>query len=165
MYFVVSGEVVLERNGTQGHTVVLQRVRHGFVAEASLQSGSYHCDALVTGDGEAVILPVAALQDELTRDPQFALRWVHMLSGEVRRLRAQCERLSLRGVGERLVHMIETEGVDGRLAVPSGLKYLAAELAVTHEALYRALAALEAEKVVVRDAGAISLRRGCLRPE
>lgn len=159
MYFVASGEIVLERIGAQGNAVVLQRIRHGFVAEASLQSGSYHCDGLVTADGEAVALPLEALKTELARDPDFALRWIGMLNGEVRRLRAQCERLSLRGVGERLLHLVESEGIDGRLAVASGLKSLATELAVTHEALYRAVATLEKEKIIVRTPGGISLRR------
>lgn len=159
IYFVATGEIVLERMGEQGKAVVLQRIRHGFVAEASLQSGSYHCDGLVTADGEAVALPMEALRSELAEDPEFALRWIGMLNGEVRRLRAQCERLSLRGVGERLLHLIESEGVEGRLAVTSGLKSLATELAVTHEALYRAVAELEANHVVVREPGAISLRR------
>lgn len=159
MYFVLTGEIVLERIGARGNAVVLQRVRHGFVAEASLHSASYHCDGLVTADGEAVALPLESLKGELERDPAFALRWIGMLNAEVRRLRAQCERLSLKGVGERLLHLIETEGVDGRLAIPTGLKSLATELAVTHEALYRAVATLEAEKVVLREPGAISLRR------
>jgi len=159
MYFVVSGEIVLERSGASGNAVVLQRVRHGFVAEASLHSASYHCDGLVTADGDAVALPLEALTGELARHPEFALRWIGMLNQEVRRLRGQCERLSLRGVGERLLHLIETEGDHGSLAVPHGLKSLATELAVSHEALYRAVATLEDEKVVVRDGGAISLRR------
>lgn len=159
MYFVVSGEIVLERIGASGNAVVLQRVRHGFVAEASLQSASYHCDGVVTAEGDAVALPLEALTGELARNPEFALRWIGMLNQEVRRLRGQCERLSLRGVGERLLHLIETEGDHGRLAVPHGLKSLATELAVSHEALYRAVATLEHEKIVVRDGGAISLRR------
>ena len=159
MYFVVSGEIVLERIGAQGNAVVLQRVRHGFIAEASLQSGTYHCDGLVTADGEAAALPLETLKGELARDSEFSLRWISMLNDEVRRLRAQCERLSLRSVGERLLHAIETEGVNGRLAVPSGLKSLATELAVTHEALYRAVATLEKNRVVFREPGGISLRR------
>jgi CRP-like cAMP-binding protein len=159
MYFVVTGEIVLERIGASGNAVVLQRVRHGFVAEASLESASYHCDGLVTAAGSAVALPLEALTGELVRNREFALRWIGMLNQEVRRLRGQCERLSLRGVGERLLHLIETEGDHGRLAVPHGLKSLATELAVSHEALYRAVATLEDEKIVVRDSGEISLRR------
>jgi CRP-like cAMP-binding protein len=157
MVFVVSGEIALERVGEQGNTVVLQRVRGGFVAEASLQSGSYHCDAVVISAGQAVSLPIEPLRAELATDPAFALRWIGMLNAEVRRLRAQCERMSLKGVGQRLLHMIETEGVDGRLRIGSGLKSLATELAVTHEALYRALAVLEKGGVVSRETGFISL--------
>ncbi len=160
MYFVVSGEIVLERMGEQGDSVVLQRVRQGFLAEASLQSGRYHCDAVVTTPGQAVALPIEPLKAELATDSAFALRWIGMLNAEVRRLRAQCERMSLKGVGERLLHMIETEGAEGRLRIGSGLKSLATELAVTHEALYRAVAALEKDCTVLREKGFITLVQG-----
>jgi DNA-binding GntR family transcriptional regulator len=80
-----------------------------------------------------------------------------MLNAEVRRLRAQGERMSLKGAGDRLLHMIETEGVDGRLRIGSGLKSLATELAVSHEALYRAVAALEKIGVVDRESGCLVL--------
>lgn len=159
MYFVVGGEIVLERMGEGGDPVVLQRVRQGFVAEASLQSGSYHCDAVVTVPGHAVALPIEPLKAKLATDSAFALRWIGMLNAEVRRLRAQCERMSLKGVSERLLHMIETEGVDGCLRTGSGLKSLATELAVSHEALYRALARLEKSGVIVREAGCIVVAR------
>lgn len=157
MYFVEGGEIVLERMGEQGDPVVLQRVRQGFVAEASLQSSSYHCDAVVTAPGQAVVLPIEPLKAALATDSTFALRWIGMLNDEVRRLRAQCERMSLKGVGERLLHMIETEGVDGQLRTGSGLKSLATELAVSHEALYRAVATLEKDGVVFRKTGSIAL--------
>ncbi|QHE85318.1 Crp/Fnr family transcriptional regulator [Hydrogenophaga sp. BPS33] len=160
MFFVVQGEVVLERIGEQGAPLALQRVRQGFVAEASLQSGSYHCDAVVTAPGRAVALPIEPLKTALTTDSAFALRWIAMLNAEVRRLRAQCERMSLKGVGERLLHMIETEGVGGRLHIESGLKSLAAELAVSHEALYRAVAVLEKDDTVYREQGFIAVARG-----
>jgi len=163
MYFVVGGEIALERLTEAGDTVVLQRVREGFVAEASLQSGSYHCDAVVIVAGQAVATPIEPLKLALATNPAFALRWIGMLNAEVRRLRGQCERMSLKGVGQRLLHMIETEGVHGRLRIGSGLKSLATELAVTHEALYRAIAALEKSGVVFREAGFIALARAARR--
>lgn len=159
MHFVVGGEIVLERIGEGGDPVVLQRVRQGFVAEASLQSGSYHCDAVVTSPGRAIAVPIEPLKAELAINSAFALRWIGMLNAEVRRLRAQCERMSLKGVGERLLHMVETEGVDGRLPIGSGLKSLATELAVSHEALYRAVASLEKSGVIVRESGGLMLVR------
>lgn len=57
MYFVVVGEIVLERTGEQGHALVLQRVRQGFLAEASLQSVSYHCDAVVAHRAKRLSCP------------------------------------------------------------------------------------------------------------
>ena len=159
MYFVIGGEIVLERTGEGGDPVVLQRVRRGLVAEASLQSGSYHCDAVVTSPGLAITFPIELLKAELASNSTFSLRWIGMLNAEVRRLRAQCERMSLKGVGERLLHMVETEGEHGRLPIGSGLKSLATELAVSHEALYRAVATFEKNGVVVRESGCLILVR------
>lgn len=143
MLFVTRGEVVLQRLGRQGEQMVLHRTRRGFVGEASLESARYHCDAVVTASGEVIAIPIEAVKQALVADSAFARRWIAMLNREVKRLRAQCERLSLRGVKQRLLHLIETEGRDGRLPMDSGLKSIAAELGVTHEALYRAVAELE----------------------
>lgn len=153
MFYVSSGEVVLQRLGVQGDNIVLQRARQCFVAEASLQSASYHCDAMVTVSGELVAIPIELVRHALLADPAFAMRWVGMLNKELKRLRAQCERLSLKSVQERLLHLIETEGQCGRLSLDAGLKSLALELAVTHEALYRTVAKMESKGVLSRENG------------
>lgn len=157
MLFVCHGEVVLQRLGAQGNAVVLQRTRHGFIAEASLQSPRYHCDAVVTRSGELVAIPLPPIEQALLADPAFATRWISMLNREVKRLRAQCERLTTKGVKERLLHLIETEGNQGSLAIASNLKSLAAELGVTHEALYRAVADLERSNILARRDGNLIL--------
>jgi CTP-dependent riboflavin kinase len=74
-----------------------------------------------------------------------------MLNKELKRLRAQCERLSLKSVKDRLLHLIETEGEDGKLALGTGLKSIAAELSVSHEALYRTVSDLEKNDVLYRE--------------
>jgi CRP-like cAMP-binding protein len=150
MLFITCGEVVLQRLGRQGESVVLQRTRRGFVGEASLESARYHCDAVVTMSGEVVAIPIESIRQALASDSGFASRWIAMLNQEVKRLRGQCERLSMRGVKERLLHLIETEGREGRLPFDSGLKSIASELGVTHEALYRAVAELEKNGVLRR---------------
>ena len=151
MLFVAHGEVVLQRLGKQGESVVLHRTRRGFIGEASLQSLRYHCDALVTVTGDFVAIPVEPFRQMLASDSEFASRWIATLNQEVRRLRAQCERLSMKGVKKRLLHLIETEGKDGRLPLGAGLKSMASELGVTHEALYRAVADLEKAGALHRD--------------
>lgn len=155
MFFISEGEVVLERPGPHGAATVLQRARRGFVGEASLQSARYHCDARVLAASRITRVPVAAMRDTLASDPAFAMRWVAMLNAEVRRLRLQCERLTLHRVQDRVLHLLDTEGERGRYPVPAGLKSLAGELGVTHEALYRALAALEKSGQVERHEGAL----------
>ena len=158
MFFVLTGEVTLERIGIQGDPVVLQRTRHGFVSEASLQSPVYHCDAHVVLEAEVVCVPVAALLTSLQQDSAFALRWIGMCNREIRHLRLQCERMSLKTVQEKLLHLIETEGKSGQYDVGSGLKTLASELGVTHEALYRTLASLEKQQKLTRASGKLSLK-------
>ena len=157
MFFVLSGEVTLERLSQHGDPVVLQRTRHGFVSEASLQSPKYHCDAVVVAEAEIIQIPIQTLADALSMDPDFAGRWINMLNQEVKRLRLQCERLSMKSVKDKVLHLINTEGQNGKYQVNTGLKSLAGELGITHEALYRTLAALEKSKTIRREDGLLVL--------
>ncbi len=159
MFFVVDGEVTLERLSQQGDPVVLQRTRHGFVSEASLQSAKYHCDARAVANSDLVQIPIQDLAAALRSDADFSARWISMLNQEVKRLRLQCERLSLKSVKERVRHLIHTEGQDGTYMVNTGLKSLASQLGVTHEALYRTLADLEKSEEIERSDRALKLVR------
>lgn len=159
MFYVVSGEVALERCGEHGERIVLQRVCNGPLAEASLQAARYHCDAIVARSGTAIALPLKTLRAALQDDAHFAMRWIAMLNSEIRTLRLRCERLSLKGVEARLLHLIESEGENGRYRVGSTLKHLALELGVSHEALYRELSRLERSGQVIRSEGELILRR------
>ena len=147
----------MQRPGVQGANLVLQRVRQGFVAEASLQSPSYHCDAVVTSSGDLFAMPIATLRQAVLADPAFAMRWIAMLNQELKRLRSQCERLSLRGVADRLLHLIGSEGKRGSLPLNAGLKSVAAELGVSHEALYRTVSELERQGVLRRAGGQLQV--------
>ena len=80
-----------------------------------------------------------------------------MLNQEVKRLRLQCERLSLKSIKDRVLHLIHTEGKNGKYLVNTGLKSLAGELGVTHEALYRTLASLEKSAELRRENGLLVL--------
>lgn len=151
MFYVISGEVTLERGGMQGEPVVLQRTRQGFISEASLKVSRYHCDAVAMTDTHVIKVPIKILTQTLDQDPAFASRWISMLNAEVRRLRLHLERLNMKSIRDRLIHLIETEGKDGKFPIPSGLKTLAGELGVTHEALYRVIATLQSENFLKRE--------------
>jgi len=159
MFYVIAGEVSLERTGLQGEPIVLQRTRLGFVSEASLKVAKYHCDALAITDSNVIKVPAKELAAALDRDADFASRWISMLNAEVKRLRLHCERLSMKSLKDRVLHLINTEGVNGEYQVNTGLKSLAGELGVTHEAMYRTLAALEKSKTIRREDGRLTFIR------
>jgi hypothetical protein len=56
----------------------------------------------------------------------------------------------MKSVKDRVLHLIHTEGKNGKYQVNTGLKSLASELGVTHEALYRTLASLEKKCTLIR---------------
>lgn len=153
MYHVAAGEVNLQRTTRGGDLLVLQRVAQGLVAEASLGAARYHCDGVATLPTQVLRLPLAALRQALQTDTAFAQRWIGHLNQEIRHLRLRCERLGLATVRARLLHLLETEGPPGGWPLPQGLKALARDLGVTHEALYRCVATLEREAVLHRHAG------------
>lgn len=157
VFYVIAGEVRLIRAGRKGERFILQRVRRGWVAEASLFARRYHCDLQTAAATTLVRIPVATLRKELETSSQFRQYWIECLSAEVRRLRGICERLGLRSAEERVLHAIESDGADGELRLGEPVKDWAAELGLTHEALYRALARLERSGVLKRAQGTLRL--------
>ena len=143
MLYVLSGEVRLVRRSPEGVEIVLQRSRGGFVAEASLGSPRYHCDAVAAEPGDLLRFSARAFRQALADDAAFRNGWITHLEREVRRLRAQCERLSLNSAAERIVHYIESEGTGDAVVLTETKKAWAAELGLSHEALYRTLSAMQ----------------------
>jgi len=142
MFFVLSGEVRLLRRSRSGGEIVLQRARRGFLAEASLDQPTYHCDAVAAEPTRLLAIQRKAFTDALAV-AAFRDRWIAHLARELRKVRAHTERLSLKTARERIVHFIETEGEAGFVELNQSKKDWAAELGLTHEALYRTLAQME----------------------
>lgn len=157
VFTVIAGEVRLIRRGRNGTEVVLQRSRSGFFAEASLNSKTYHCDVLAAEKGTVLRFPARAFRAALDDDTVFRDAWMTHLAREVRKLRAQCERLSLHGAADRILHYIESEGSNGAVTLNQSRKSWAAELGLTHEALYRTLRKLQAEGVLEIDDDRIAI--------
>jgi CRP/FNR family transcriptional regulator, dissimilatory nitrate respiration regulator len=150
MYFIQKGEVRLLRGSRNGAQCVLQRARHGFIAEASLDHDAYHCDAVATQATTLIAIPRASFRSAL-EDQRFRIQWIALLSRELRRTRMQNERLTLRTAPDRIIHFIETEGRDGQYELSQSKKDWAVELGLTHEALYRSLAAMRHDGRLVID--------------
>lgn len=143
---VVTGRVRLVRVDRAGHEIVLHVAGPGdTIAEASLFSPQYHCDAIASTDAAVRIYPKAALLAAFAREPKAMQEFAAMLARQVMRLRTRIEQRNIRSARERLRHYLSVNaGADGRTVELRGtLKDLAGELGLTHEALYRTLAALE----------------------
>lgn len=157
MLCVLDGELRLLRHTPAGGTAILQRSRGGFIAEASLEAASYHCDIVAVEAGRLLAIPMAAFRRALDEDADFSRTWIRHLAGEVRRLRAQNERLHLNSAAERILHAVESAGRDGVLRLEGSRKAWAAELGLSHEALYRTLRRLADEGVLSVDGESIAL--------
>jgi CRP-like cAMP-binding protein len=157
MFFVISGEVRLLRRSKAGGEVVLQRTRRGFLAEASLDQSTYHCDAVAAEPTRLLAIQRTAFTAALAVEG-FRHRWIAHLAGELRKVRAHTERLSLKTARERIVHFIETEGEAGVVDLNQSKKDWAAELGLTHEALYRTLAQMEKRSELKVDQSRLTLQ-------
>ena len=159
---VVSGTVRLVRVDRSGREAVLQVASAGdSLAEASLFSPTYHCDAIATTEAVVRLYPKAVLLVELQRDPEMAKAFTATLARQVMTLRTRLERRDIHSARERVLHYLTVNaGADGRTVVlPGTLKDFAADLGLTHEALYRTLARMQAEGEITRAGTTIKLKR------
>lgn len=153
IFVVLSGDVRLVRRSRSGGEIVLQRAHQGFLAEASFDQQAYHCDAVAAQASQFLAIPRKAFATAEFRDA-----WIAHLARELRKARAHAERLSLKTARERIVHFIETEGEAGTVNLTRSRKDWAAELGLTHEALYRTLARMTNSGELAVDGSQLTLR-------
>lgn len=138
VFLLREGSIVLVRHQANGKPAILQRAKSGMVlAEASLFSDSYHCDAVVTKQADLVILPVHKVRDLLATDPGFSMHWSRHLTNELQSARRRAEIVSLHTVSERIDAWLAWH--DGLLPPKGQWRGLAEEIGVSPEALYRQL--------------------------
>ncbi|MBI1202493.1 MAG: cyclic nucleotide-binding domain-containing protein [Rhodopseudomonas sp.] len=160
VYEIVVGRVRLVRVDRSGHEVVLHVAGVGdTIAEASLYSPHYHCDAIASTDAVVRLYPKAAVLSAFTQDARLAQAFTAMLAQQVMSLRTRVEQRNIRSARERVRHYLSANAdATGRQVTLRGtLKDLAAELGLSHEALYRTLAVLERTGAIKRDKGRILL--------
>jgi CRP-like cAMP-binding protein len=162
LYTVLEGKLRLVRIGRSGQEAVLQSAAAGeTLAEASLFASSYHCDAIATTEALVRLYPKAIVLGALRRDQKLAQAFTTMLARQVMALRTQIERRNLHSARDRVWHFLAVNaGSDGRTVELSGtVKELAADLGLTHEALYRTLARMAADGEIKRAGRIIKFRR------
>jgi CRP-like cAMP-binding protein len=135
VYFVTRGAIHLVRHQASGTSLVIQRARAGqIVAEASLFATTYHCHAVAMLPTAVWSVAKPELLRRISADPSVGLIFMKTLSHELQHSRFQVEVLSMKTVAARLEAWIEW---NGELPPKGEWVNLAAELAVSPEALYR----------------------------
>ena len=138
MFLIESGEARLLRRQRNGDAIVLQRALPGsFLAEASLFTAQYHCDATATTWVSARLISRVAMRKLFENDPAFAAAWATHLGEKVRSARLRAEILAFKTVAERLGAWIAAKGE----FPPKGTwKTVAQEIGTSPESLYREIA-------------------------
>jgi CRP/FNR family transcriptional regulator, dissimilatory nitrate respiration regulator len=138
VHFVSTGSIHLIRHQKDGAALVLQRAGPGSIlAEASIHSDRYHCDARAVVAASTWAVPRITLMRLLAEDTEFAQAWVRRLGQEIQHARMQAEIVSVKTVSARLDAWLAWRG----MLPPKGeWVRLAAEISVSPEALYREMA-------------------------
>jgi CRP/FNR family transcriptional regulator, dissimilatory nitrate respiration regulator len=162
IFEVESGRLQLVRQTADGRRLTLHTARPGeLFAEASLFSSVYHCDAVAAAPAVVRVYAKRHVLAAIRRDPTLAERFLALLARQVQVLRSRLEQRNIRSArGRVLRHLALAADAGGRTVRLGGtLMDLAAEIGLTHEALYRTLAALKREGAIARAPGSITLRR------
>jgi CRP-like cAMP-binding protein len=153
LFAIDRGRVQMIRHDSRGRPLVLFTAVSGeLFAEAALFADTYLCDAVAATETTVRMLPKAALLALLDRDPAAARKFTALLAHEVILLRTRLEVLNIRSASERVLRHLALAAMPDSHAVELAgtLKELAAELGLTHEALYRTLADLEKQGLIER---------------
>ena len=155
MFFLESGRLCMQRITPDGSRVTLHVVRAGEpFAEPALFSERYHCDMFAETDAEVWVYPKKALVASLHENPEAMWAFAEKLARGLQGMRLRYELKQIRSAPDRVMQLLRLRCDDaGNYTVTGTLKDLATELGLTHEALYRAISALEKMGRISRETG------------
>ncbi|MGG5888115.1 Crp/Fnr family transcriptional regulator [Falsiroseomonas sp. HC035] len=146
LVLVRRGALELRRVSAEGRTAILHRAGPGeSFAEAALFAETHHCDGIAAVASEVTIHPAATLRRAAMAEPALAWALTAHLAARLVEERARAQRLALPRAEDRLLDLLGAlpASPDGARRIGRSWKAVAAELGLTHEAVYRALARLE----------------------
>ena len=139
VFLVRAGRIVLvRRNHESGAPLFLHTAGPGMMlAEASVWSSAYHCDAQALDDAEVAVLPRQRFRAEMARNSELTNAIAMDLAQALQGARLKAEIRSLPRLADRLDAWL----AEGNVFPERGrLQEVAVELGVTREALYREMA-------------------------
>jgi CRP-like cAMP-binding protein len=139
LFVLEDGEVKLSRSLKSGKELVLHRSKaRSIVAEASIYSAIYHCDAICLSLCTVRKLSISQFLILIDENSKLSSAWSAHLARNLQSARYRSEILTMKKVSERLDAWHDWHSSD---FPPKGKwKEIAAEIGVSPEALYRELA-------------------------
>ena len=145
LWYVIEGAVKLVRYAPDGQEIILHRAQAGeTIAEASLFAEYYLCDCFATEPSHMARIRKDLTMAQLESDPEFGSALMERLAHEVQAQRRMVALMSVRGAEDRVLAAMAEIGIDGTVLD------FAARIGLTHEAVYRALAALVKQGKVIK---------------
>ena len=134
LFFVKSGKIELRRCTESGEMLLVHHAIAGETfAEASLFSEYYHCDAVATNTSTLIEVDRKYVLAHLQSDPNFAIAMTKHLARQNQLYRRKLEIIAIKSASERVYSALCDD------MLKSDIISLAAEIGLTHEAVYRSL--------------------------
>ena len=152
LFVLLEGRVDLMRWTASGTAVRLHTVRAGeAVAEASLFSERYHCDAVAPTGTQVSAFELGAIRRACEATPSLAFALMRHLALSLRDARRIIELRTINPLAQRLVaRLSDLADEGGALPAQLRMKDVAEEIGATPEATYRTLAALADDGLLER---------------
>lgn len=137
MFYLKSGCIQLTRYTENGDKIVIHHAQQGETfAEAALFSSHYHCDAVAIKDAVVHSIAKNTILNQMNVDPKFAQTLLAHFASQIQIYRRRLELHSIRKAEARIFAAIS----DGML--DQDISTFAAQIGLTREVTYRALATL-----------------------
>lgn len=162
-YLVTSGRVKLVRYTTEGKMVVLQVVRRGESLSAdALNSEIYSYTAIAEVETRCIAYPPSLLKEALREYPELAEDLRARLVEKIQLLEVSLELLQIRSAHLRLLQYLQYNAATSNNETVFNLdqtwKEIATELNLAPRTVSQALARLESQGLITRQAGSIALQ-------
>lgn len=153
IFLTLKGSVRLTRVTADGKPLTVYIAPRGATfAEAAAFAEHYHCDAVADEDSTVTSLPTSVVREVLASGGASASAFAGHLARQVQDLRFRLELSTVRAAAERVLIYLDyhADKVTGTVCLTPTIKAAAAEIGLSHEAFYRALAGLERDGAIVR---------------
>ncbi|RUW60687.1 Crp/Fnr family transcriptional regulator [Mesorhizobium sp. M7A.F.Ca.US.008.03.1.1] len=153
VFLIRRGHLRMVRHLASGEAVVIHTGQTGdLFAEAALFAQNYHCDGQAVDAAAVASCRKAEVLRAFGASPSMSLAWIERVTQQLHAARALIELRNIRSAEERVLqHLRLRADSAGEVAFEGRLLDVAAELGLTHEAYYRALANLARSGAISRD--------------